>query len=114
MPIRKTAAATMKKIDAQIKRLQKQRVLLEQRTRGPIIASIVKLMGEHGISVGEIQAAVGKRRSGRPAKKASVAPKYRNRKSGETWSGRGRAPRWLVEAEAAGKTRENFLIKEGQ
>lgn len=47
----------------------------------------------------------------KPAKKRSkVAPKYRGPK-GETWTGRGRAPRWLVALEAQGKKRENFLIK---
>ncbi|WP_408475216.1 H-NS family nucleoid-associated regulatory protein [Paraburkholderia strydomiana] len=35
---------------------------------------------------------MGKRRrdAGVPA-----APKYRNPETGETWSGRGRAPRWI-------------------
>ncbi|WP_442873318.1 H-NS family nucleoid-associated regulatory protein [Cupriavidus sp. USMAA2-4] len=30
--------------------------------------------------------------------------KYRNPKTGQTWSGRGRAPAWI------GKQRERFLI----
>jgi DNA-binding protein H-NS len=32
-------------------------------------------------------------------------PKYRNPLTGETWSGRGRAPKWL-----AGRERDHFLI----
>ncbi len=28
--------------------------------------------------------------------KGVVAPKYRNHASGETWSGRGRSPKWVV------------------
>lgn len=32
-------------------------------------------------------------------------PKYRNPVTGETWSGRGRAPKWL-----AGRERDDFLI----
>lgn len=43
-------------------------------------------------------------------KRGKVAPKYRSPK-GETWTGRGRAPRWLIELEAQGKKRESFLIK---
>lgn len=39
-----------------------------------------------------------------------VAPKYRG-PDGETWSGRGLAPRWLTTLEAGGKKRESFLIK---
>jgi DNA-binding protein H-NS len=38
-----------------------------------------------------------------------ITPKYRG-PSGETWSGRGRQPRWLAELEAAGHNREEFLI----
>jgi DNA-binding protein H-NS len=46
----------------------------------------------------------------RAAKEKKVAPKYRG-PGGETWSGRGPAPRWLAELEAKGKKRESFLIK---
>jgi DNA-binding protein H-NS len=40
-----------------------------------------------------------------------LTPKYRG-PSGETWSGRGRQPRWLAELEATGRDREEFRIKE--
>ena len=36
-----------------------------------------------------------------------VAPKYRNPDTGETWSGRGRAPRWIKDQDL-----ELFRIKE--
>jgi len=40
-----------------------------------------------------------------------VAAKYRNpEKPVETWSGRGREPRWLAEKIAAGRSREEFAI----
>jgi DNA-binding protein H-NS len=38
-----------------------------------------------------------------------VAIKYRDEK-GNTWTGRGKTPRWLVEAEKLGKTREQFAV----
>jgi DNA-binding protein H-NS len=38
-----------------------------------------------------------------------VAPKYRG-PQGETWTGRGLAPRWLTELEGKGKKRDSFLI----
>ncbi|WP_370655812.1 H-NS histone family protein, partial [Paracraurococcus lichenis] len=31
--------------------------------------------------------------------------------NGETWSGRGRLPKWLHAAEAEGKSRDSFLIR---
>ena len=39
-----------------------------------------------------------------------VAPKYRG-PSGETWSGRGAKPRWMVPLLKKGKKLESFLIK---
>ena len=39
-----------------------------------------------------------------------VAPKYRG-PDGETWSGRGLAPKWLKSLEADGKKRESYLIR---
>ncbi len=36
---------------------------------------------------------------------AKVEPKYRNPATGETWTGRGKAPRWIAD-----KEREQFLI----
>jgi DNA-binding protein H-NS len=42
-----------------------------------------------------------------------VLPKYRNPKTSETWSGRGKLPRWLVAAMKSGKKIEEFRIGEG-
>ena len=43
-----------------------------------------------------------------------VFPKYRNPKQPtETWSGRGKQPRWLAEALQAGHTIEEFVIGDG-
>lgn len=47
------------------------------------------------------------------AKKAAsktVAPKYRDPATGKTWTGRGRAPKWIADAESKGKSRESFRI----
>jgi DNA-binding protein H-NS len=40
----------------------------------------------------------------------TVAPKYRNTPTGETWSGRGLKPRWMVAALAGGASIEEFKI----
>ncbi|WP_184421806.1 H-NS family nucleoid-associated regulatory protein [Rhodoblastus sphagnicola] len=39
-----------------------------------------------------------------------VLPRYRNPESAETWSGRGKRPRWLVAAMKAGRDMQEFLI----
>ena len=47
-------------------------------------------------------------KSGKPVKpRAPVPMKYRDPASGQSWTGRGRAPKWLE-----GKKKEDFLIKE--
>ena len=61
-----------------------ERVALRQK-----LADMAK---EHGLSLEEV---LGKGRKG----KGSVAPKYRDPKNpGNTWTGRGRMPRWRVAA----------------
>lgn len=39
-----------------------------------------------------------------------VLPKYRNPQTSETWSGRGKRPRWLVAAVKSGRKIEEFQI----
>jgi len=41
-----------------------------------------------------------------------VFPKYRNPQTSETWSGRGKQPRWLVAAIKTGRKIEDFKIGE--
>jgi DNA-binding protein H-NS len=43
----------------------------------------------------------------------AVSPKYRNpTHPSETWSGRGKRPRWLTAALTAGRTIEEFIISD--
>ena len=41
-----------------------------------------------------------------------VLPKYRNPQTSETWSGRGKRPRWLIAAMKSGRRIEEFRISE--
>jgi DNA-binding protein H-NS len=44
-----------------------------------------------------------------------VLPKYRNPKvPSETWSGRGKQPRWLVAAMTSGRKIDDFKVKVGE
>jgi len=68
------------------------------------IQKIKELMQLHGITVEDL--AAGGR--AKPAKaKGTVAAQFKNPETGETWTGRGRAPRWLD-----GKDKEEFRIKD--
>jgi DNA-binding protein H-NS len=39
-----------------------------------------------------------------------VWPRYRNPETSETWSGRGKQPRWLIAATEAGRSLDDFRI----
>lgn len=39
-----------------------------------------------------------------------VVPRYRNPETSETWSGRGKLPRWITAAMKAGRAMDEFLI----
>jgi DNA-binding protein H-NS len=41
-----------------------------------------------------------------------VLPKYRNPRTSETWSGRGKRPHWLIAAMKSGRKIEEFRISE--
>jgi DNA-binding protein H-NS len=58
---------------------------------------------------GEVEMGDAKRRRKYPR----VLPKYRNPQTSETWSGRGKLPRWLVTAMKSGRKMEEFRINEG-
>lgn len=56
------------------------------------IQKIKELMQLHGVSIEDLSAG---RRAKSTKTKGSVAPQFKNPETGETWTGRGRAPRWL-------------------
>ncbi len=109
--------ASLKVIERRIRELEAKAKAIKQRVSNPAIPKIVRLMRKNRISIGEISRAMagGLRGSGRrrasPLRGKKVKPLYRNPKTGETWTGRGRAARWLAAAEKAGRDRADFLIK---
>lgn len=73
-------------------------------------ASITAQIEQAGLSVDDIW---GQRKETRGAPKgAKVAVKYKNPLNpSETWTGRGRTPRWMQQAMNKGAKQESFLIK---
>ena len=43
-------------------------------------------------------------------RRSIVAPKYRDSNTGATWTGRGKQPKWLVQALVSGKMLQDFKI----
>ena len=67
------------------------------------IQKIKDLMQQYGITVDDLSSGT----RAKPAKpKGTVPAQFKNPETGETWTGRGRAPRWLD-----GKDREQFRIE---
>lgn len=101
------------RIENEIQKLKEHARALQERHRGPALDGIVQAMQEYDISPDEIASAYrnATRASRRSSSKQTVAPKYRDSATGQTWSGRGRTPRWITTAEAQGRHRDEFLIK---
>jgi DNA-binding protein H-NS len=106
--------ATLESLQAKIQKLQAQAEALAAKKSSAVIEKIKHLMAEHGLTTADIDAHTGGRKRGpKPgAKAAAKAPSavanYRDPKTGATWSGRGRTPRWIANA----KDRSKFLVED--
>jgi DNA-binding protein H-NS len=95
------------------KELLKQREALEQAiatARQQELSEAVRkareLVAEFGLSVQDIfPSGRGAPKSAAKSTGVKVAPKYRDSTTGQTWTGRGKAPKWID-----GKDRSKFLI----
>ncbi|CAN7565863.1 H-NS histone family protein [Acidovorax sp. LjRoot194] len=96
------------------KDLLKQREALEQQINearrselSSAVAQVRSLVAEYGLTAQDVfpagkSAGKGTRSSTAGTK---VAPKYRNPATGETWTGRGKAPKWIQN-----ESRDKFVI----
>lgn len=91
------------------KELLKQRELLEQqiadarrRELSDAVAKVRALIEEYGLKAEDVFPPSRARSASAGSK---VAPKYRNPATGETWTGRGKAPKWIQN-----ENREKFAI----
>lgn len=96
------------------KELLKQREALEQqisearrRELSDAVSQVRSLVAEYGLTAQDVFP-TGKA-SGKTSRSSTagtkVAPKYRNPATGETWTGRGKAPKWIQN-----ENREKFVI----
>ncbi|MYN40345.1 H-NS histone family protein [Duganella sp. FT109W] len=66
-------------------------------------AKIQAIMNEYGLTVADIS---GSAKQTPKAPRKPVEVKYKDEATGDTWTGRGRAPKWL-----AGKDKDDYLIR---
>lgn len=93
------------------KELLKQREALEQqitearrRELSEAIAQVRAMVAEYGLTSQDVFP-VGRAGRTTTSAGAKVAPKYRDPATGQTWTGRGKAPKWIQ-----GQDREQFAI----
>jgi len=94
------SAVELAAIQARIERIKTDKKNAE---RAAVREKILGLAKQHGFDIRDL--------FGRGAgKRGKVAVKYRD-SAGNTWTGRGRMPRWLVAATKGGKAKkEDFLV----
>lgn len=72
---------------------------------------ILAIAEKVGYTLDELVAFGSNKRKKSTAPRKAVAPRYRNTaNASETWTGRGKQPRWLTAQLAQGKTLQDFLI----
>ena len=91
------------------KELLKQREELEQQIQqarknelAEAVAKVRALVAEYELTADDVFPPASSRSSSVGAK---VAPKYRDPASGQTWTGRGKPPKWIADQD-----REKFAI----
>ncbi len=94
--------ATLKEIDAQLAALQAQREEVRKEELKNALEQVHKLINDYGLTQSDIFAPARGRSAAAGSK---VAPKYRDPATGATWTGRGKAPKWIE-----GQDREKFAI----
>ena len=78
----------------------------EDRMKREALAELEAKAREMGFNLGELLGTSKGKRTG-----GSVAPKYAHPENPSvTWTGRGRKPKWVVEALEAGKSLEDLAI----
>ncbi len=97
--------ATYKELKAQAEALLQQAEAARRAEIAAVVAEIQAKMREYGITLADLRGGAKKSKS-----RAAVAAKYRNPATGESWSGRGRAPKWLADEMAKGRARDEFLV----
>jgi len=93
--LEKMSFAELAEMEAQIERLKSEK---QNAERNALRQRLVDVAKEHGFDIHDL---FGKGRKG------SVAVKYRDPKNPEnTWTGRGRMPRWMAAATKGGKAKK--------
>ena len=123
---------TFEQIQQQIVDLQKQADAMRKQAVSAAVKEVKRLINLYSLGLADIGLAASASakkaattlkakatKATKPAKttkkmtgdkRAAVAPKYRDSDTGQTWTGRGKAPTWMAVKLASGATKEQFKI----
>lgn len=98
--------------EAKLTELRKQQELERKGERTQAIVAAKELIRNHDLTASDL-GFPGKTSTKRALgdKRNVVAPKYQDPTSGKTWTGRGKSPAWLSAELAAGREKQEFLIR---
>ncbi|KWC82370.1 DNA-binding protein [Burkholderia cepacia] len=99
------AMKNYKTLKEELAKLQAETEVARVAELEAVLADIREKVAEYGITSEQV---FGRKRASSGKKAAApIIAKYQNPKTGETWSGRGRAPEWIKDV----KNRDRFLIQ---
>jgi DNA-binding protein H-NS len=76
-----------------------------------VAEKVRKLAQDNGLNISDLMTADKQKKAKTKKPRGKVAPKYKNPANGsETWTGRGRQPRWVADALTDGKSLDDILI----
>ena len=90
--------------------LEAQIEATRRQEKSQAIEKVKALLEQHGLTLADLDLKVPRGGKRGAAKGGKVAAKYRDKVTGQTWSGRGLKPTWLREALAAGRQIEEFAV----
>jgi DNA-binding protein H-NS len=118
---------------AQIAKLQNKAETIRLKDKSVAVDGIKKQMLQYGISLADLQIGGSSKivapkvvkgnktvlketqvvnlASAVKATRRKPEPKYQDPKTGTTWSGRGKTPKWMQSAILKGKSKEKFAIR---
>jgi len=106
---------TYQAVRAEIAKLEKQAEDLRRQELKSVIAQVRQVIADYDLTAADLGlggartrvAATGRKRAAPAGRRVSAGvAKYRDPKTGQTWTGHGRPPAWIVSA----KDRNAFLI----
>lgn len=106
-----TSTPTYDELQAQIKKLQEQAEAVKASEIEAVLADVKAKIKKYGLTAEQLGITSTTKKTKKSSGKTTAEVKYK--KGDLTWSGaaRGRKPKWVIEAQAAGEDIEQYRVK---